>query len=413
LKSSPTPGINRIMAPLGIGLALSLVGDTTLYTVLPDPGIAAQAGLSLAVVGVVLGMNRLIRLLTNGVFGLLYDRKPRRRLMLAGMLAGGVSTLLYAVSQGPTLIIIARVLWGASWSAMWIGGNTIALDISTDDNRGQVNGRLQMWFYFAVAASALCGGLLTDWLGYRGGLFVAAGFSAAGFLLWYFFLIETRGSRVTPAARPLDNVPNQPYPWSFMLATSLPLFAMGFAFFGVINATNILWLAQFADGGFRVGGLALPLATLSGGLMAGRVLISTLGAPLIGGLSDTLHRRWGIMATALLLALMGLMLMSQTQPYLALTGAVVLSIMTGGISSLSSAIIGDRVVQEWHGRSLGLLYTARDLGATIGPPVALGLTPLIGLGTVYRLTAGLIAAAALAALYMTLREQRSQLIQTA
>ncbi len=147
--------------------------------------------------------------------------------------------------------------------------------------------------------------------------------------------------------------------------------------------------------------------------MAGRVLISTLGAPLIGGLSDTLHRRWGIMATALLLALMGLMLMSQTQPYLALTGAVVLSIMTGGISSLSSAIIGDRVVQEWHGRSLGLLYTARDLGATIGPPIALGLTPSIGLGAVYRLTAGLIAAAALAALYMTLREQRSQLIQTA
>ena len=42
------------MAPIGIGLALSLIGDTTLYTVLPNPEIAAQAGLSLAVVGVIL-----------------------------------------------------------------------------------------------------------------------------------------------------------------------------------------------------------------------------------------------------------------------------------------------------------------------------------------------------------------------
>ncbi|MHB8819796.1 MAG: hypothetical protein ACYC7M_12140, partial [Bellilinea sp.] len=62
------------MAPIGIGLAFSLLGDTTLYTVLPDPDIAAQAGLTLAVVGVILGMNRLIRLLTNGAFGLLFDR---------------------------------------------------------------------------------------------------------------------------------------------------------------------------------------------------------------------------------------------------------------------------------------------------------------------------------------------------
>ncbi len=401
------------MAPLGIGLALSLIGDTTLYTVLPDPTIAAQAGLSLMMVGVVLGMNRLIRLLTNSAFGFLYDRRPRRRIMLTGMLAGGVSTLLYAVSEGPTLILFARMLWGASWSAMWIGGNTIALDISTEDNRGQVTGRLQMWFYFAVAASALLGGLLTDWLGYRDGLLVAVGFSAAGFLLWYCFLVETRGSRVTHAVRPEENRPVRSYPWLFMLATSLPLFAMGFAFFGITNATNILWLAQFVDGGIRLGGLALPLATLSGGLMAGRVLLSTLGAPFIGRLSDILHRRWGIMATALLLALAGLLLMSQTRLSLALAGAVMLSIMTGGISSLSSAIVGDRVVMERYGRSLGLLYTARDLGATIGPPIALGLTPLIGLAAVYQLTAGLIAAAALAALWMTLRERRSRQLLTA
>jgi len=400
------------MAPIGIGLALSLIGDTTLYTVLPNPEIAAQAGLSLAVVGVVLGLNRLIRLLTNGVFGVVYDRQPRRRLMLAGMLVGGASTLMYALSQGPTLILIGRVIWGASWSAMWIGANTIALDISDDSNRGRVTGRLQMWFYFAVAGSALVSGVFADWLGYRGGLFLAGGLSAVGFLLWFFFLPETRSVRKEPNVPTLIIAPNPRFPWLYLLATSLPLFAMGFAFFGVINATNILWLAQFIDGGLQVGRFLLPLATLSGAWMAVRVLLSTLGAPVMGVLSDMLNRRWGIMAAALLLALAGMAMMSQPQPASALSGAVVISLVTGGISALSSAIIGDRVSGQWYGRSTGLLYTLRDLGATIGPPIALGLIPLIGLQLVFQLTSALIAVAALAALWMTFDEQRSRQLKT-
>ncbi|MRR30806.1 MFS transporter, partial [bacterium] len=264
LTVSNRPGVNRIMAPIGIGLALSLIGDTTLYTVLPNPEVAAQAGLSLAVVGVILGLNRLIRLLTNGVFGVVYDRQPRRRLMLIGMLVGGASTLMYALSQGPALILIGRVIWGASWSAMWIGANTIALDVADDTNRGRVTGQLQMWFYFAVAASALVSGIFSDWLGYRGGLFLAASLSVVGFGLWYFFLPETRSVRVAPFSPISDTPPRSPFPWLYLLATSLPLFAMGFGFFGVINATNILWLAQFAGGGLRFGGVLLPLATLSG-----------------------------------------------------------------------------------------------------------------------------------------------------
>lgn len=396
------------MAPIGIGLAFSLLGDTTLYTVLPDPDIAAQAGLTLAVVGVILGMNRLIRLLTNGAFGMLYDRQPRRRIMLVGMLVGGLSTLSYAVSQGPILILIGRVVWGAAWSAMWIGANTISLDISGSENRGRITGQLQMWFYFAVTFSALASGLFTDWLGYRGGLFLSASFSVIGFLLWFLFLPETRPdpakAEVLSAANPIS----PSYPWLALAATSIPLFAMGFAFFGVLNATNILWLGQFVDEGINLGRVVVPIATLSGALLAARVLLSTLGAPIAGAASDKLRRRWGVMTILLLLALVGMLLMSQTQPWIAFSGAVVISIMTGGVSALSSALIGDRMAKEWHGRSLGFLYTARDLGATIGPPAALALTPLLGLGTVYRLTAGLITLAALVAGWMSLRERRRQ-----
>lgn len=406
LTSTASRKTNRILAPIGVGLALSLLGDTTLYTVLPNPDIAAEAGLTLAAVGVVLGLNRLIRLLTNGAFGLIYDRRPRRSIMLAGMLVAGLSTISYAVSEGPVLIMIGRVVWGASWSAMWIGANTISLDISGSENRGRVTGQLQMWFYFGVTFSALASGLFTDWLGYRGGLFLSGGLTMLGFLLWLLFLPETRPDPSTMAAPPAAGSRRKPYPWKFMAAVSVPLFAIGFAFFGVVNSTNILWLGQFVDGGIRAGRLFLPIATLSGGLFAGRVLLSTAGAPVIGAVSDRSRRRWIIMAFALLLALAGIVLMSQTRPLAAFTGAILISLMTGGVSALCSALIGDRVAEEWRGRSVGLLYTLRDLGATVGPPIALSLTPLIGLGRVYRLTAGLLAASLLVALVMSVREGR-------
>ena len=57
------------MTPIGIGLGLSLLGDATLYAVLPSANIAVQAGVSLAMVGLILGVNRLVRIVFNSPAG--------------------------------------------------------------------------------------------------------------------------------------------------------------------------------------------------------------------------------------------------------------------------------------------------------------------------------------------------------
>ena len=66
-----------VLFPLGVGTALSLMGDGTLYTVLPTH--TAEAGIALTSVGIILSVNRLVRLFLNGPAGLAYDRWPRRR----------------------------------------------------------------------------------------------------------------------------------------------------------------------------------------------------------------------------------------------------------------------------------------------------------------------------------------------
>ena len=164
---------HSVLTPLGIGLALSLLGDATLYAVLPSPEIARQAGLTLAMVGFLLGINRLVRLLFNGMAGWIYDRLPRRPLMLISLGIGTLSTAIYAFGTGPFILTAGRVLWGLAWSGLWIGANSMTLDISNDLNRGHINGRLQMWFFIGVAVSSFCGGIFTDLFTYRGGLWVS------------------------------------------------------------------------------------------------------------------------------------------------------------------------------------------------------------------------------------------------
>jgi len=79
-----TPG--RVLFPLGLGTALSLMGDAALYTVLPTH--AAEAGIALIQVGIILSANRVVRLFLNAPMGLAYDRSRRRRLFISALFVG-------------------------------------------------------------------------------------------------------------------------------------------------------------------------------------------------------------------------------------------------------------------------------------------------------------------------------------
>lgn len=67
MKTTMPP--RKIITLLGLGTAVSLLGESTLYTVLPNRDIAAQIGITITMVGILLGTNRAVRLITNGRWG--------------------------------------------------------------------------------------------------------------------------------------------------------------------------------------------------------------------------------------------------------------------------------------------------------------------------------------------------------
>ncbi len=394
IKLEPGPSPRRVLLPLGLGTAISLLGDSTLYTVLPQASIAASVGVTLTMVGFLLGINRLVRLLSNPIAGSLYDRLPTRRLMIASLFVGLISTTLLAIGRGFEVYFLSRILWGIAWSGIWIGGNTIVLDIANDENRGRLSGRYQMWFFAGVGASALLGGLFTDHFGFQKGLLISASLTGVALLMWICYLPETKPHRInSPRISQLES--GYRFPWNTAIFASMPVFVVRFILAGVLASTTILWLGSFVGDGITLESGFIPLATLTGAFVAVRTLAGIISAPFSGRLSDRLSRRWLVIAILLAVGSFGIWLMSSLALITAVLGASLASIPGGGIQALAPVIAGDKVRPEVKGRVISVIFTIGDIGSAMGPPLALWIVGVAGLTGLYRGCSVLFALAAL------------------
>jgi MFS family permease len=397
----------RVLFPLGLGTAFSLMGDATLYTVLPTHTV--EAGVTLGGVGVLLGVNRAVRLFLNGPAGLAYDRWPRRRIFLPALFLGALSTAIYAATRGFWPLFVGRLLWGLAWSGIWVGGATMILDVATVRDRGRWMGLYQTWFFLGSALGSLGGGVLTDWLGYTLTMWIGATLTALGGVVALFLLPETRSARgaagVAPAASERVTNPNSPPGDVRQLgirANTRLWFAVSlqgvnrFIISGVLSAT----LGLLVEERLQLSGMAAGVATLTGVLMAGRTVLSMVSAPLSGVLSDRVGSRWRVVAWGVAAGMMGMALLAWGLSGAILVGILVVAISRGSVQSLATTLTGDLVSHAQRGRAIGLLNTAGDFGSAIGPSVAYALLPWIGLRGVYLFCAAIFAAS----LFLLLRD---------
>jgi MFS family permease len=406
ISRMPIADPGKVLLPLGLGTALSLMGDATLYAVLPTH--TADAGITLAGVGVILGVNRAIRLVTNGPTGLAYDRWPRRSLFVPALLIGALSTAMYAATRGFWPLLLGRLLWGLAWSGIWVGGATMILDVTTPANRGRWTGLYQTWFFLGTALGSLAGGVLTDLLGYAMTMWVGALVTAGGCAAAALLLPETRPP--TPSHRSLASA----------VAASVPLRANGpllaavalqavnrFAISGVLSATLALVVQQ------RVADLpiAVGAASATGILLAGRTIFSMAAAPLCGSLSDRLGSRWGVFAWTIGAGLVGFVFLAWGNLAGVLAGVVLTALANGGMQAMSTTLTGDLVSPAQRGRAIGLLHTAGDAGSAVGPPLAYVLMPLVSLGGVYVACAVLCLAGVLLAAHFHVRPGHHEVLR--
>ena len=381
----------RVLLPVGLGAGLSLMGDSSLYAVLPTHTV--EADVSLASVGVLLSANRFIRLLFNVPAGLAFDRWFRRPLFVAALFCGAGSTACYALTQGFWPLLLGRLLWGLAWVGIWVGGNTIIMDVSDYHSRGRWVGFYQIFFFLGASGGAIIGGLLTDWLGYHRAMGISAGLTLVGAIVALILLPETRYFRQTKSeSAVVDSIlPLKPAHRAELISAIALLGLNRLLVPGLLASTfGLLLLAQLRES-IQLAGYTVGVATLTGLGLGSQSLLAMAAAPLLGGLSDRTVSRWQVVAGGLSPGVAGFGLLALGSPLAILTGLPLAAVTSGSNQSLSTAIVGDLAGHGHHGRQLGWLFTVGDLASAIGPPLAYALIPWLGLSWLYGLAAGLLA----------------------
>ena len=99
-----------------ISMAFAGLGDALLYPVLPIYG--EQMGFSVFEIGILLSINRFVRIPGNAFVAYLITKKGYKSTMVIATFLAVITTVLYGFEIGFYLFFIARILWGLSYATM-------------------------------------------------------------------------------------------------------------------------------------------------------------------------------------------------------------------------------------------------------------------------------------------------------
>ena len=324
-------------------LSVSLLGDALLYIVLP---INADAfGISIATVGFLLAVNRIIRTFTYNLvvnFGQVVGSK---KLAVIAASTAVISTFGYAVFEGVLLLSLSRIIWGLSYAGLLIV--TLHFASLNREKTGIRIGLSRSIEQVGPLVAMLVGALLVANVGPRD-IFLYCGLASIFGIFLSVFLadIGSDGNLKTRSEKSFSI----PLPKSI----DILIFWTGFGIDGVFTVTIVLMWAEVSgpQNAMVVGAFILAIRRLSEMVLG----------PLSGQISDRfgnalpLTVMLGLCATGYFLIGIGVLLM----------GCVLLVLCRGALGTLFPAA-ASKLYPEQRIYSLTRNQTWRDIGAAAGP----------------------------------------------
>lgn len=375
-----------LVAAVGGTVGLSIMGDSLLYSILP---LAAPAlGISLPAVGVLLSVNRLVRLISNSSAGIVYERYGPRLPFIIATVIGLIATAGYGIAAGFIGLVVARLLWGIAWSALRQGGYQ-AVWSGRVEQKGRLTGLLWGLVRLGSAIAVIAGGFLFDRAGYRAAIGMAIGAALLAIpvaMLVRWPQADQEPSDVAPKQEPVRVDGSA---WRVALGAPVQrwLTVAGFLEYlvsGVVVSTTAIFVAE------RVGAssqqaifFGIGVATLTGLLHGVRWITDLAFGPMVGALSD----RLGQATTALLVVAVltvAVWLALVMPPLVSILCLFVVLICDGALHIVMSAAASGVALDTTRPHAFISMYaTTTDAGSALGPLVAYSLVTQLGLGLVY------------------------------
>ena len=342
-------------------------------------------GWTLLAFGFTLALYDLAEVLLKPVFGALSDRIGVRPVIVAGLLAFAVFSVVGALVPGTVGLIVARFGQGAAASAFSPASSAAVARLADDASRGRYFGRYGSWKSLGYALGPLLGAGLIVWAGLPA-LFWALAAVALVAAAWVRFgvpvvpVLPRKRVTVADLAREITAP-------GFLVPTLVLAATTG----GLAVAVGFLPLLGRETGIGTVGSMALVTVL---------AVVSSIVQPFAGSLHDRgrLPVRLGAVGGLALLAagivVAGLWPMLPTL----IVAAVLIGAGVGLATPVAFSHLAATTPPERLGRTMGSAELGRELGDAGGPlvagAVATATVPGVGLVVIGGLTvcAGILAA---------------------
>lgn len=160
-------------------MAFSGLGDALLYPVLPIYG--ESMGFSVFFIGVLLSVNRFVRILANTPIANVVNRLGMKRVLIISSIVAVVTTVFYGLKLGAVVFLLARIAWGLSYSGLKIA--TLNYAAGTKNKSGLAFGMSKSIKTMGAFFALYIGPIFIDSFGIENGLFMIALISSAGIVL--------------------------------------------------------------------------------------------------------------------------------------------------------------------------------------------------------------------------------------
>lgn len=337
-----------------------------------------------------------VKAVTNFFAGRAGDRYGRKRVLVAGWLAGVPVPFLVMWAPSWGWVVFANVLLGINQGLAWSTTVIMKIDLVGAERRGLAMGLNEFAGYLAVALSALASGLIAARFGLRPEPFyLGIAFAALGLALSLLFVRDTMAhvqleARAHPSTEGGAPGAVRPSTRELVARVSWRDHALSSASqAGLVNNLNDglawgLFPLFFAAAGLSVreiGVLAFAYPATWG--------IAQLGT---GALSDRWGRKWLIVSGMLLqgAALSGMVLMRGFDQWL--VAGMLLGLGTAMVYPTLLAAVGDVSHPSWRGTAVGIYRLWRDLGYAVGALLAGALADAFGMSTAIAAIGALTAA---------------------
>ncbi|GEN87854.1 MFS transporter [Oceanobacillus sojae] len=374
---------------VGIALitAITVMGDAMLFIVLPlywqDFGLTA-----IWQIGVLLSINRFVRLPITPLVGLFYSKFNIRTGVLISVACAALSTLSYGLLQGFWLLLFARILWGIAWSFVKLGGMLTVVTFSTEKTRGHYMGLYNGLWGLGGLVGMLAGGFLVDQLSIP---FVTTLFALIAVAVFPFIVRlvpkNYKDGGKTTASNDLSDKGKQAILNPYIILVILTGGTMGFITMGIFASTLSPLIEQTYHADWSFFGIVIGAATLAGIIQAIRWAWDPVFAPMIGSFVDRRKYKYNWILVPLTLGSVAFLIIGRVESFVLLLITIMFfQMVSTGLLTITDTLAGDAAARSNPVKMMTLHTIAVDLGAAIGPLLSFIIIDLYGISAVFYLS---------------------------